>query len=365
LSAGYPQVIQEISQAYPQGYQQVYQHMSEEINILITTPLAKELIDQISQVSDRFAVNLLPAREASEIPAEVWENIEVLYTLYTLPQPEQAPQLKWVQSHSAGIDRIRDAEIFKSEEVQLTTISGANASQVAEHALAMMLALGRLFPELFSLQQRTEWMTNKSNRYLPRELRGSTVGIVGYGSVGRQIARLLHGFGAQVLATKRDVKQPEDSGYIPEHTGDPGGDYFTRLYPPQALRSMFKECDFVVVTVPHTRRTTGMISAAEISTMKPGAFLIDVSCGTVVDHSALVTALTDGHLGGAALDVFPLEPLPTDHPLWTLPNVIITPHVAGFSPNYDTRANELFLENLYRYVANDPLLNLVDFSREY
>jgi phosphoglycerate dehydrogenase-like enzyme len=339
--------------------------MSEEINILITLPLADELVEQIAQVSDRFVVTLMPAREASEIPGEVWEQVEVLYSMYTLPEPEQSPNLSWVQSYLSGIDKIRGAEIFKQEGIQLTTMSGANASQVAEHAVTMIMALGHQLPEIFSLQQRAEWMTSKGTRYIPRELRGSTVGIVGYGSIGRQIARLVHGFGATVLATKRDVKHPEDPGYTPENMGDPDGDYFTRLYPPQAIRSMFKECDFVVVTVPLTRSTQGLIGPAQIAALKPDAFLVDVSRGGVVDHAALVTALTEGKLGGAALDVFPQEPLPTDHPLWSLPNVIITPHVAGFSPEYNVRANELFVANLYRYVAGDPLLNPVDLTREY
>jgi phosphoglycerate dehydrogenase-like enzyme len=339
--------------------------MSEEINILITLPLANELVEQVAQVSDRFVVTLMPAQEASEIPSEVWEQAEVLYTMHTLPEPEQSPNLRWVQSYLSGVDKIRGEEIFKQEDIQLTTMSGANASQVAEHAVTMIMALGHQLTDIFSLQQRSEWMTSKGTRYIPRELRDSTVGIVGYGSIGRQIARLVHGFGATILATKRDVKQPEDHGYTPENMGDPDGDYFTRLYPPEAIRSMFKECDFVVVTVPLTHSTLGLIGPAQIAAMKPGAFLVDVSRGGVVDHTALVTALTEGRLGGAALDVFPQEPLPTDHPLWSLPNVIITPHVAGFSPEYNVRANELFVENLYRYVAGDPLLNPVDLSREY
>lgn len=339
--------------------------MSEDIYILITLPLADELIEQISQVSDRFTVNRLPALEASEVPPEVWEKAEVLYTMYTLPQPEQAPKLSWVHSYLAGVDKIREEEIFLKEGIQLTTSSGANASQVAEHAVMMMMALGHQLPEMMRLQRRAEWMTNKGARYVPRELRGSTVGIVGYGSIGRQVARLVHGFGAKVLATKRNVKQPEDHGYTPEGMGDREGDYFTRLYPPEAVRSMVSESDFVVVTVPLTSSTRGLLGRPEIDAMKPGALLVDVSRGGVVDHTALIAALTDGRLGGAALDVFPQEPLPTDHPLWELPNVIITPHVAGFSAAYNARANDLFVENLYRYVAKDPLLNPVDLSREY
>lgn len=339
--------------------------MSEAIRILITLPLADELVEQITKVSDRFEVTKLPALEAGEIPAEVWEQVEVLYTMYTLPQPEQAPNLSWVQCYLSGVDKIREEEIFKKEGIQLTTASGANASQVAEHAVTMIMALGHDLPGMFQLQQRAEWMTNKGANYVPRELRGSTVGIIGYGSIGRQIARLVHGFGASVLATKRNIKQPEDHGYTPDGMGDRHGDYFTRLYPPQAIRSMLKECDFVVVTVPLTTQTMGMVGAEEIAAMKPGAFLVDISRGGVVDHAALTEALSEGRLGGAALDVFSQEPLPTDHPLWARQDVIITPHVAGFSPAYNARVNELFVENLYRYIAKDPLLNPVDLKREY
>jgi phosphoglycerate dehydrogenase-like enzyme len=191
------------------------------------------------------------------------------------------------------------------------------------------------------------------------------VGIIGYGSIGRQIARLLQTFGAKVLATKRDIRHPEDTGYTVEGLGDPAGDLVNRLYPPQALGSMLKECDYDVVTLPRTKETRGLLGAKELAAFKPGAYLVDISRGEIVDHNALIPLLRERKIAGAALDVFPVEPLPADSVLWKLPNVIITPHIAGFSPQYDERAAELFAQNLHRYLDQLPLYNRMDLSLEY
>jgi phosphoglycerate dehydrogenase-like enzyme len=200
---------------------------------------------------------------------------------------------------------------------------------------------------------------------MPRELRGSTVGIAGYGSVGRQIARLLQPFGVSILAAKRDVMHPEDTGYTQDGLGDPGGDFFQRLYPVQAIGSMLRECDYLVVTLPHTPETHGLIGAAELAALRPGAALVDISRGGVVDQGALIQALQDRRLAGAALDVFAEEPLPANSALWKMPNVIISPHIAGNSPSYNERAVELFAENLHRFLAGLPLYNRFDAQKGY
>lgn len=340
--------------------------MSEQVEVLVTLPISEELAEQISQLSSRISLTVSPAKEAKDIPEELWQKAEVLYTMHTLPEPDQAPKLSWVQSYLSGVEKLLPAPLFQeNDKVILTTISGGNASQVAEHALSMLLALGHQLPRFLDLKSQKKWMEEKGKNYIPSELRGSTVGIVGYGSIGRQIARLVRTFGAQVLATKRDLKTLPDKGYLEEEMGDPEGTLFTRLYPPQALRSMFKECDFVVVCVPLTESTTGMIGEAQLQAMKPSAFLVDVSRGGVVDSEAVNTALREGWIAGAALDVFTEEPLPEDNPLWEVPNLIITPHIAGFSPDYNQRANQMFLENLKRYLADESLLNRVDISRGY
>ncbi len=339
--------------------------MKEKIEILITLPLEEALVRQIANVSEKLSVSVHPALKGKDVPPELWERVEVLYTMYTLPEAGQAPRLRWVQFYLAGVDKMLSSDLMAQPKLQVTTMSGANASQVGEHALSMMLALGHHLPEMGDLQRRGEWLENKGANYIPAELRGSTVGIIGYGSVGRQVARLVSAFGARVLASKNDLMHPEDSGYTPEGMGDPQGDLFTRLYPPQAIKSMLKECDFVVVTVPLTEETKGMIGAPQMAAMKPSAYLVDVSRGGVVDLEALAPVLAENKLAGAALDVFPEEPLPEDHPLWKMPNVIITPHVAGFSPHYDRRANELFVENLKLYLVNEPLLNRVHLDKGY
>jgi phosphoglycerate dehydrogenase-like enzyme len=231
---------------------------------------------------------------------------------------------------------------------------------VAEHVLLMLLALGHKIPELAAFQARAEWPKDRWERFRALELRESTVGIVGYGSIGREVARLLHPLGTRILAAKRDVRHPEDNGYTPPGLGDPNGDLFTRLYPIQALRSMLKECDFVVVCLPLSPATRGLIGEAELAAMKPSAFLVDVSRGGIVNHAALITALQEKRIAGAALDVFPEEPLPSSSPLWKMPNVIITPHISGISAHYSQRAMELFLENLKRYLSGNLLYNLYD-----
>jgi phosphoglycerate dehydrogenase-like enzyme len=337
------------------------------VEVLITVPLGEHLLGRLREVSARLHITVDPARKADDIPDEVWARTEVLYTDLVLPEPGKAPNLRWVQFHYAGIDAVVDSPLLKSNNtVVATTLSGAAASQMAEYALMMMLALGHRLPEMIGLQARAEWPRDRFERLAPRELRGSTVGIVGYGSIGRQIAHLLQSFGAFILAAKRDVMHPEDSGYrVEELGGDPDGDLFQRLYPIQALASMVKECDFVVVTIPLTPSTRNLIGGDVLGAMKPTAYLVDLSRGGIMDHSALIQALQDKRLAGAGLDVFPEEPLPSSSPLWKMPNVLISPHISGTSPQYNERAMGLFAENLSRYLTGLPLYNRYDPVKGY
>jgi phosphoglycerate dehydrogenase-like enzyme len=339
--------------------------MDEPIEVLITLPFDDELIKQISAVSPRLVDQNIVARKVDEISDEVWKRVEVLYTNRVLPKPEKAPRLRWIQFHWAGLDHALEEPILHREGMSITSMSGASAPQMAEHAVMMMLALGHHLPEVFAHQKRADWPKGRWDLFNPHELHGSTVGIVGYGSIGRQIARLLQNFGATVLATKRDVMHPEDTGYMIEGMGDPGGDLVKRLYPPQALCSMLKECDFVVVTLPRTSSTRGILGAKELAVLKPDAYIIDISRGEIIDHNSLIPLLREHKIAGAALDVFPVEPLPQDNPLWKLPNVILSPHIAGFSPHYDERAVELFIQNLKRYLDELPLFNRLDPTLEY
>ena len=335
------------------------------MKILITVPFSEEHIADLSEVSTNLEIDNRVVNHPEEIPDEVWEQVEILYTRRVLPKSEQAPNLRWIQFHYAGVDHSIDAPILQNPDIVATSLSGAAAPQVAEHALTLMLALGHHMPEILNLQQQASWSHERWAEYPPQELNFSTVGIVGYGSIGRRLAQLLQPLGATVLATKRDAMHPEDSGYSFKDIGDQTGDLVSRLYPPQAFRAMFRECDYVVITVPLTAETGNMIGTREFDVMKSSAFLIDVSRGSVINQDALITALKEGMIAGAALDVFSEEPLPENHPLWNLPNIIITPHIAGYSARYNERAVTLFSENLDRYITKQSLHNVIDIQRGY
>ena len=339
--------------------------MNEPIEILIALPLPESMINHLGELSPRLKFTVQQASKPEDILPDVWKRTEVLYTARVLPTSEQAPNLRWIQFHWAGVDHIVNDPILRKPDLIATTLSGAAATQVAEYIIMMVLAMGHHMPELVTNQKRLEWPRDRWERFTPMELRSSTVGLVGYGSIARQTARLLVGFGATVLATKRDVKHPEDFDYIPEGQGDPGGDFVHRLYPAEALRSMVKACDFVVICLPKSAGTLNLIGSRELETMKPTAYLIDISRGGIVNHTALIAALKEHKIAGAALDVFPEEPLPPDSLLWKLPNVLITPHISGITSRYDERAMEMFAANLQRYLSGQPLFNRINPERGY
>ncbi len=339
--------------------------MNEPIEVLITMPFHESLLARLNEISPRLKITVQKASRPEDIPPDLWARIEILYTNRVIPAVEQVPRLRWIQFHWAGVDHIVNNPLLTNTGVVATTLSGAAASQMAEYIVMMLLSLGHRLHDMITFQKRNEWAHDRWERFSPLELRGSTIGIVGYGSIGRQTARLLQPFGATILASKRDAMHPEDYDYIPPGMGDPGGDLVHRIYPAEALRSMLKECDFIVVTLPKTPATHNLIKAEELAVCKPTAYLVDVSRGGIIDHGALYTALKDRKIAGAALDVYPEEPLPNESPLWKLPNVILTPHISGNTPNYDERATEMFAANLQRFIAGLPLYNRIDIGRGY
>jgi phosphoglycerate dehydrogenase-like enzyme len=339
--------------------------MAKNIEVLTTIPFPESVMQKIRETTPRVHLTLHPAQKMDEIPADLWNRTEILYTDLLIPDLNLTPNLRWIQYHYAGVDFILDSPLLQKADLQITTMSGASAIQEGEYILGMLLALGHRMPELIQNQIKHDWPIDRWEKFSPRELTNATVGLVGYGSIGREVARLLQPFGAQVLAAKRDAMNPLDSGYSIEGHGDPEGNFFHRLYPIQAAKSMVKLCDFVVVSLPLTSQTRGSFGEEEIRAMKPGSFLIVVSRGGIVDETALLQALTEKTIAGAVLDVFSREPLPVENPLWKLPNIILTPHVSGFSPNYKERAGFMFVENLSHYFHGEPLLNRVDPGRSY
>jgi len=338
----------------------------KKIRILSAISLNETQAERIKSVDSRIELHWYGRKDAARIPVEMWREAEILLTSGTpLPPPEQAPALKWIQLNFAGVEEDFRQEVHGREGIQLTSASGTMVSQMGEYVMMALLMLGHKAPEMLRYQQQKIWPEHRTEKLEPVELRGSTVGIVGYGSIGREVARLLYSYGAKVLATKRDVMHPEEKGYVPEGLGDPQGNYFHRLYPNEALDAMLKECDFVVVSPPLTPETHQLISTEQFAVMKPGAFLVNVSRGPVVDATALVEAVKSGKLGGAVLDVFEEEPLPAESPLWDAPNVFITPHIAGISKKNMDALVDLFVINIGRYLKGQELYNLIDPDNGY
>ncbi len=202
--------------------------------------------------------------------------------------------------------------------------------------------------------------------FVPTEVRGATLGIIGYGSIGRELARIAKSaFAMTVLAGKRDPSRRADDGYCLPGTGDPEGALPDEWLGHGQLDSLLARSDVVVLCAPLTAETRGLINAEALRRMKPSAYFINVGRGASVDEAALARALREKRIAGAAVDVFEQEPPPAGHPLYGLDNVIVSPHVSGFLPSYDEKCSVLFAENLRRYRAGEPLLNLVDRARGY
>ncbi|MCX7855515.1 MAG: D-2-hydroxyacid dehydrogenase [Anaerolineae bacterium] len=313
--------------------------------------LPDHLIEHLRESVCRIAPDceIVPVGPDGEI-SESLEEADVLFLRWGL-SPEatrrliaQTPNLRWVHTISAGVDHLLFPELRESDTI-LTNASGVFNIPIAETVVAYILAVVKRLPEFWARQREHRW------EKLPlRELRDLTVGIIGLGDIGAEVARLCRAFGMRVLGLRR---RPAPSDIADE------------VMPPDRLHDLLARSDFVVIAVPLTAETRGMIGRAELAAMKPDAWLINISRGAIVDEEALIEALREGRIGGACLDVFVQEPLPPESPLWDLPNVIITPHNSWSSPHIEEREIDLFLENLRRYVAGEPLLNVVDKQAGY
>lgn len=333
------------------------------IQVLITASFPSHLLDKIQAVSPQIKIEQISLPD-NKWPEEKTTPAEVFYAISDIPRPEQAPNLRWVQTHWAGIDQLRNHPIWDSD-IQITTTSGIHAPNIGQYVMAQILAWVHHVPGWFQAQQKGEWPKNRWQKFVPVELRGQTLGILGYGSIGREVARLAKSFGLKVLATKQNARRLDHQGYTIPGTGDPTGEMADRIYPAEATRSMVAECDFVVVTLPLTSKTHHLFNENLLKEMKPNCYLVNVGRGGIIKEADLVKALKRGWIAGAGLDVFEEEPLPAESPLWKLENVILSPHVSGFTPYYDDRATDVFTENLRRYLSGDALFNLVDREKEY
>ena len=267
------------------------------------------------------------------------EQVEIIYGWV---QPDWWPhltRLHWVQTHSAGVDGLLTPE--GSAHPAVFTNVHIHGAPITEHLFGMLLMLARQLHTAYRLQLAHEWLPPAHVEVLT----GKTLGILGAGTIGRSVAALGKAFGMQVVGLRRSPAPAPP---------------FDRLYAPEQLPDMLPWCDYLMVTLPLTPETRHIIGAPELARMKPTALLFNVGRGPLIDTAALVAALAAGQLGGAGLDVVEPEPLPPDHPLWGMPNVLITAHYAGAQPHYAELAASTFLDNLQRYLSGQPLVNVVD-----
>lgn len=336
--------------------------MSRIVHVLSVMQLSEKQLQKLSAVSPLLSIEQHTGRPEDMLTPDT----EILYTLSGSFDMKQAPHLRWIQLESAGVDQLHNTPVWQSD-VAITTANGVHAVQIAEHVLMSLLALGHRLPLAQRLQAKSDWQRGPfaPTPFMPLELRNATLGIVGYGAIGREVARLATAFGMRVLATKRAGRPAAFDGWTPEGTGDPEGTLPDRYYTLEELPEMLPLCDAVVLAIPLAGQTRHLISKAELALMQPHSFLVNIGRGGLIDQEALIAALRDGHLEGAALDVTDPEPLPAESPLWQMENVIITPHISGMSSHYNDRAVELFAENLRRYLQHESLLNVVQRKLGY
>lgn len=267
-------------------------------------------------------------------------NLAVLTTLI--------PHVRWIQATSAGIGQLLIRTGLIAAPITFTTAKGIHAKPLADFAAMAILWFAKDGFRMIREQAARRW-----TRYCGRNVSGATVGIVGFGSIGREVAKVCRAMGMRVVATSRTLRAG---------ASDSDADQIISV---SNLTALLGVADYVVLAVPHTPQTERLLGGAELAAMRPGAVLINVARGAVVDEAALIAALRDGHLGGAALDVLSMEPPAADNPLWSMPNVLISPHSASTVESENNRLTDLFCENLVRYMRGEALLNVFDRKRLY
>jgi glyoxylate/hydroxypyruvate reductase A len=341
--------------------------------VLIASYLEPELVERIRAVDQRLDVLyepglLRPPRypadhggqpiERSEAQEARWRGLlasaDILFDFdqtHLHDLPELAPRVRWIQATSAGIgERVVALDyVDRMPDTVFTTASGVHAGPLAEFCLLGMVAFSRGLFTMFDQQRRRDW-----TRFAGSDLRGRTVAVFGHGSIGIEVGRVARALGMYVIGMRRNP-----AGSRPE---DLSAD---EIHPADSLHHILPRAEFLVIAAPHTPETEGVIGAEEIALLPPGAVVINVGRGLLVDEPSLIAALESGDLGGAVLDVFATEPLPADSPLWAMPNVLVSPHSAATSDRENARITDLFCENLRRFLAEEPLLNVLDTERRY
>ena len=321
----------------------------DKINLLVLgTPGARHLqrLDELRPVANLVIGDHLEALRDAAPQADVILNAglegDLLQRIFPL-----ATRLRWLHSMSTGVEHVLAPQVVASP-VPLTNARGVFRTVLAEFVMAACFFFAKDLRRLVRSQDAGVW-----DQFDVEEIRGRVLGVVGYGEIGRACAELAHGFGMRVVAARR---RPALAG------GDP---LLDAIYPPDRLREMLASCDYVSVSTPQTPATRNLIGEPELRAMKPTAVLINVGRGTVVDEAALIRALEENWIRGAALDVFGEEPLPCGHPFYRLQNVLLSPHSADHTSDWKERSIDCFVKNFHRFVKGEPLENLVDKQAGY
>jgi phosphoglycerate dehydrogenase-like enzyme len=320
---------------------------------ILGAPLSRELVARIEAVDGvRCARISADGHIHGDAGETAFEEAEILL-LGAVPAAvldhvvSRAPRLRWIHSASTGVDRV-STPLVRERSLLVTNARGVFSRPIAEYVVMMSLAIARRLPQLLELQRERTWQPLRG-----RELAELTVGIIGYGSIGEEVARLLAPFGCRVLATRRHPHR--GAGDAPN----------VELYALDQLGEVLRASDIVVVAAPLTDETAGLIGAEQLAEMREDAWLINIARGRLLDELALRRALESGWIGGAVLDVFSEEPLPADSPLYRTPNLIITPHTSWASDRVVERTVDLFVDNLRRHRAGEPMRNVVDLEAGY
>ncbi|MCC7123831.1 MAG: D-2-hydroxyacid dehydrogenase [Acidobacteria bacterium] len=271
-------------------------------------------------------------------------DADVLYTwILSAAELARAPKVRWFHTSAVALETLCLPELF-ARGVRVSNTRGVQAVPIAEHVLAMLLAFAKQVPFTLVNQATAHWaQTEYMGTRQPWLITGRTLGLVGVGTIGSALAERAAALGMNVMAVRRQL----DGDAVPG---------ITRTFAPSELHDMLRLCDVVVVAAPLTAETEGVFDARAFAAMRPGAIFINVGRARIVETDALIAALRSGHLGGASLDVFPQEPLPPEHPLWTCPNVILTPHTSGFRQGHWEEVGAIFAENFERLNAGEPLM---------
>jgi phosphoglycerate dehydrogenase-like enzyme len=316
------------------------------LKVLISHGMSQEDLDRIGSVADGIV-----AERAEDLKTAIAKasEAEVIQTGHWSDELwKSAPNLKWVQSGGAGVEGFLTPE-FVASPIILTNAQGIYAIPIADHVMAFVLHFSRQFNHLVRYQMERKWAD--WGEFPLDELMGRTLGIVGLGGIGSEVATRAKAFGMRVIATRRRSETPAEN--VDEVRGA------------EELAWLLGESDFVALCTALTPETRHLIGAEQLRQMKSTAYIINIGRGGLIDEEALIAALRAGEIAGAGLDVFEEEPLSAESPLWDMPNVFITPHEAGSSPRSHERLMDLFCENLRRYVAGEPLLNVVDKTAGY